>query len=85
MYINIMLKVAKSGPASFFFFDYGKKNINLMQEKLNIYLSFVTYFLWNLSRNYITFRVLFHRHNMEKTAIDVMKIQVDKNLSYFVF
>ena len=28
-----MLKIAKSGPASFFF-DYSKKNMNLMQEKL---------------------------------------------------
>ena len=55
MYIDIMLKVAKSGPT--FFFDYSKKkkHIHLMQEKLNLYLSFVTYFLWNLGRNYITF------------------------------
>lgn len=78
-----MLKIAKSGPASFFF-DYSKKKYEFDARK-TIYLSFVTYFLWNLGRNYITFRVLFHHHNMEKTAIGVMKIQLDKNLSYFVF
>lgn len=48
MYIKMRVKIAKSQPASSFFFFFATVNKNLRQEELNLYLSFVAYYLWEL-------------------------------------
>lgn len=79
--------MSKSQLASslFFFFAAMKKNITLIEE-LNLYSSFVTYYQWHLEgKSYNISGSQFHHLQNGENNHNVIKIQENKNLSYFVF